>query len=125
MENQPQSLYTRLGGKDAVTATVVKLYEKVLLDEKLQPFFDGVDIVRIRNSQVAFVTMALGGPHNYTGASLRHAHARLVGQGLTDIHFDAVAHHFSDALHELKVPVALIKEALETIESTRNDVLNR
>ncbi len=34
------------------------------------------------NKQIAFMTMAFGGPHNYTGRDLRTAHARLVERGL-------------------------------------------
>lgn len=123
--HEQNSLYVRLGGKEAVTATVIKLYEKILQDERLLHFFDGIDIARLRRSQTAFVSMAFGAPHPYDGAHLRQAHARLVAEGLDDAHFDAVAGHLAQALRELNVTEPLIAEALAIVETTRGDVLNR
>ena len=120
-----ESLYERIGGKSAVQATVAKLYEKILDDDLLAPFFDDVDVDTLRRSQSAFVTMAFGGPTQYTGKSLRDAHAPLVERGLTDQHFDAVATHLKNAMEELEVPIELINEALEVVGGTRDDVLNR
>lgn len=36
--------------------------------------------------QKAFLTMAFGGPNNYSGADMRNAHAHLVAKGLNDSH---------------------------------------
>lgn len=116
-------LYERLGGKDAVTATVIKMYEKILTDDLLMPFFVNVDMARLRASQTAFVTLAFGGPNHYDGQHLRQAHAKL--NGLSDIHFDAVAGHLTAAMRELNVAEPLIAEALAIVETTRADVLNR
>lgn len=118
-----QSVYERIGGENAVKATVVKLYEKILLDELLSPFFENIDISKLRVSQTAFIKMALGGPHNYSGEGLRKAHEGLVTQGLSDEHFNAVAGHLSESMRELNVPDELIKETLATVETTRSDVL--
>lgn len=119
------TLFERIGGKDAVTATVVRLYEKILADETLAPFFEGVDMSALRRSQIAFVTLAFGGFNNYSGKNLRSAHAGLVKQGLNDKHFNAVATHLSNAMKELGVNDDLIKEALSIVETTRNDVLGK
>ena len=120
-----ESLFERIGGEGAVGAAVAKLYQKVLDDKLLAPYFDDIDIERLRRSQSAFVMMAFGGPNNYTGQNLRRAHARLVENGLSDIHFDAVAMHLKAAMEELNVAQELIIEALEIVETTRDDVLNR
>lgn len=47
------SLYARIGGADAVQATVEVFYKKVLGDPLLVPFFSGVDMGRQRAKQVA------------------------------------------------------------------------
>lgn len=120
-----QSLFDRIGGKDAVKATVTKLYGKVLTDPLLSPFFKGTQIEQLKRSQIAFVTMAFGGPHNYTGKNMRDAHAPLVKQGLTDKHFDAVAEHLINSMKELSVHQDLIDEAIGIVATTRNDVLGR
>ena len=78
-----------------------------------------------RSKQKAFLTMAFGGPNNYTGQSLRDGHRHLVDQGLNDSHFDAVMEHLGATLQELGVPANLIKEAAAIALSTRDDVLNR
>ncbi len=119
------SLYERIGGEAAVTATVVKLYEKILSDELLAPFFEDVDVNRLRTSQTIFVTYAFGGPNNYTGKNMRSAHKKAVENGLNDTHFDAVAGHLIASMKELNVPQELIDEAISIVATTRDDVLNR
>ena len=119
------SLFDRIGGTTAVRMAVAKMYDKILSDEELAIFFDDIDVDALRRSQTAFVTMAFGGPDHYDGANLRRAHTRLVEQGLSDRHFDAVAGHLEDAMRELGVAESLITEALAIVESTRKDVLNQ
>lgn len=119
------SLYERLGGEAAVEAAVVRFYELVLLDPSLAPFFGGIEIGKLINKQVAFMTMAFGGPHEYTGQDLRKAHASLVHRGLSDAHFDAVANHLAATLRELGVAEPLVAEVLGVVGPTRNDVLCR
>jgi hemoglobin len=78
-----------------------------------------------RAKQKAFLTMAFGGPKQYTGRDLRTAHGSLVKRGLSDSHFDAVAKHLQATLQELKVPAHLIAQVMAVAGSTRNDVLGR
>ena len=119
------TLYERIGGEDAVKATVLKMYEKILRDDRLAEYFEHVDVDKLRRKQSAFVTMAFGGPHEYEGRDLRTAHAKLVKSGLSDTHFNAVAEHLQSAMLDLNVPQDLIDEALAIVGATRNDVLNR
>lgn len=119
------SLYERIGGEAAVQATVDKLYEKILADRLLSPFFEHIDMKRLRNSQTAFVTFAFGGPNHYSGRGMRNAHAKAVESGLSDAHFDAVAGHLTAAMAELGVSRPLIDEAIAIVATTRDDVLNR
>lgn len=121
----PKSLYDRIGGDAAVTATVIKLYDKILSDDLLAPFFEHTDVHTLRHSQIAFVTHAFGGPQQYNGKSLRAAHTASVARGLTDAHFDRVAKHLKTSMSELGVAPDLIAEAMAIVESTRADVLNR
>ncbi len=118
-------LFERIGGEAAVKATVIKMYDKILDDEELAPFFDNIDVDRLRLSQSAFVTYAFGGPNHYSGKSLRTAHAGAVSHGLNDRHFDLVATHLKSAMQELNVPADLIDEALAIVGSTRQDVLGQ
>ncbi|MBV2111935.1 MAG: chemotaxis protein [Candidatus Thiodiazotropha sp. (ex Ctena orbiculata)] len=126
LENKEKSLFEKLGGKAAVEAAVDKFYEKVLADKRISHFFDGVDMKRQRAKQKAFLTYAFGGAPNYSGASIRKAHEKLVKEkGLNDSHFDAVAENLQKTLKELGVSNNLINEVMTIAASTRDDVLNR
>ena len=100
-------------------------YRKVLADYRINRFFDDSDMEKQAAKQRAFLTMAFGGPNNYTGTDMRTAHAKLVKMGLSSSHFDAVMEHLGATLSELGVPPALIEQVLALAESTRNDVLGK
>ncbi len=119
------SVYEKIGGEAAMNAAVDLFYRKVLADDRINHFFEGVDMERQAAKQKAFLTMALGGPHNYTGKDMREGHKHLVEKGLNDSHFDAVMENLAATLKELGVPDDLIAEAAAIAESTRNDVLNK
>jgi hemoglobin len=121
-----ETLYERIGGEAAVTAAVDVFYDKVMADELTRPFFAGLDMAAQIKKQVAFMTVAFGGPNVYRGRDLRTAHAALVrDKGLNDAHFDAVATHLKATLLELNVPPALVDEALAIVAGTRDQVLSR
>jgi hemoglobin len=146
---EPQSLYEQLGGAPTVDAAVDIFYRKVMADERISHFFDDVDMSRQTAKQKAFLTMAFGGPHHYTGKDMRAAHAHLrsrswksyglvrqlqtqrkhgenqgkLERGLKDSHFDAVLENLRATLVELGVAEHLIAQVNAIAESTRNDVL--
>ncbi len=119
------ALFDRLGGEAAVNAAVDIFYRKVLADDRINRFFDGVDIDKQAAKQKAFLTMAFGGPNNYTGEDMRKGHAHLVERGLNDSHFDAVVENLGATLKELGVADDLIGEVAAIAETTRNDVLGK
>jgi len=120
-----ESVYDKIGGEAAVNAAVDLFYRKVLADDRINGFFEGTDMDKQSAKQKAFLTMALGGPNNYTGEDMRKGHAHLVERGLNDSHFDAVMENLGATLQELGVPDELIGEAAAIAESTRNDVLGK
>ncbi len=120
-----ESLYEQLGGEAAVNAAVDIFYRRVLNDYRINRFFDNVDMEQQAAKQKSFLTMAFGGPNNYTGSDMRQAHAKLVNKGLDDSHFDAVMEHLTGTLEELSVPQDLIDQVAAIAESTREDVLGR
>jgi hemoglobin len=120
-----ESLYDKLGGEAAVNAAVDIFYRKVLADDRINQFFEGVDMENQAAKQKGFLTFAFGGPNNYSGKDMRDGHAHLVQRGLSDEHFDAVMENLGATLKELNVPDELIAECAAIAESTRNDVLGR
>jgi hemoglobin len=117
-----ETLFARLGGEAAIEAAVVRFYDKVMADPTLSPFFAHLDLENQIRKQIAFLTLAFGGPNNYTGRQLRTAHAPL---GLSEQHFDAVANHLKDTLEELGVDPSTIGEVLGVVAGTRKDVLGQ
>lgn len=119
------SLYERIGGQAAVDAAVDLFYRKVLSDDRINQFFDGVDMEQQISKQKGFLTMVFGGPNNYTGKDMRQGHKHLVERGLNDSHVDAVIELLGTTLNELGVSDADIQEVANIANSVRDDVLNR
>jgi hemoglobin len=119
------SLYDELGGAPAVEAAVDIFYRKVLSDDRISHFFDGVDMERQAAKQKGFLTMVFGGPNNYTGKDMRTGHAHLVARGLNDSHVDAVIEDLAATLRELGVGEDRIAQVAVIANSVRDDVLNR
>jgi hemoglobin len=119
------SLYKRLGGAPAIKAAVDVFYGKVLADDRIRHFFDGVDMDRQRAKQRGFLTMVTGGPNAYTGKDMREGHRHLVAKGLNDSHVDAVIEDLGETLRELGVSEEDIAQVAALANSVRDDVLDR
>ena len=119
------TIFEQIGGEAAVDAAVDVFYRKMLADDRVNYFFDGIDMDRQAAKQKAFLTMVMGGPHNYTGRDMRTAHKPLIEKGLNDTHFDVVVQHLGDTLAELSVPADLIGQIAAAAETLREDVLDR
>lgn len=97
-------LYDRVGGDKAMEIAVDLFYRKVLKDEWVGPFFEDVDMERQRLQQKYFLSMAFGGPYQYSKLDLREAHKPLIAKfGMSDEHFDRVAAIFLETLKELNI----------------------
>ncbi|MCA9409145.1 MAG: group 1 truncated hemoglobin [Candidatus Omnitrophica bacterium] len=119
------TLYERLGGQEAVNAAVDIFYRKMMGDERVNYFFDNTDMDKQIAKQKSFLTMAFGGPNNYTGKNMRDAHKPLLEKGLNDTHVDIVIQHLGDTLKELGVNDNDISEVAGIANSVRDDVLSR
>jgi hemoglobin len=119
------SLYDDLGGAPAIEAAVDIFYRKVLSDDRISRFFEGVDMERQAAKQKGFLTMVFGGPNNYTGKDMRTGHAHLLKMGLDDSHVDAVIENLGATLSELGVGPERIAEVAAIANSVRDDVLGR
>ncbi len=116
------SVYEKIGGAAAVDAAVDIFYRKVLGDERINEFFDTVDMEAQHEKQKAFLTMAFGGPNDYSGKDMREAHKHMK---LTEEHFNAVAENLVGTLKDLDVPQEYIDEIVGIALSVKDDVLNK
>lgn len=120
-----QSLYEQLGGAEGIETAVEIFYRKMLTDERVRRFFDGVDMDRQMAKQAAFLTMVTGGPSHYTGRDMQAAHAHLLAQGLNDSHVDCVIEHLGATLRELGAGEEQVKQVAALANSVRDAVLGR
>jgi hemoglobin len=116
------TIYERLGGMVSIDVAVDQFYERVVGDPELAPFFDRVDLRRVRAHQKAFLAMALGRPLRYEGAGLAAAHRHIA---IDDHHVDLVAGHLAAVLAGLGVSPALIDEVVAAVDGLRDEVLGR
>jgi hemoglobin len=100
------TVYDQIGGKDAVSAAVDSLYDRLLADPELAPRFEDTDMTRQKAHMRAFMASALGGHEIYRGRDMQAAHARL---RITAREFDRVVDHLVATLVSLSVPISLIE----------------
>jgi hemoglobin len=109
---EPNTIYHRIGGHEALEVVVDDFYVRVLADGQLAGFFTGTNMNRLKGKQVEFFAAALGGPEPYTGAPMKQVHQ---GRGITMHHFSLVAGHLAEALAAAGVSSATVTEILSAI----------
>jgi hemoglobin len=112
--------YDAIGGGPAVSAVVNDFYVRVLGDPQLAPYFEGVDMARLKRHQVLLVTQVLGGPDGYGGRPLDEAHE---GLGIDHDDFAAVAGHLTGAMSDAGVPEDIVMRAIAVVASTEPDIV--
>jgi hemoglobin len=115
------TIYQRIGGEAAVNTAVDRFYERVLADPTLNHFFTGVSMSRLKAHQFAFLSQALGGPKQYSGASMRDAHSKLA---IEQRHFDSVASHLVETLRELGLPEDIVSKIAAIVIPLSGQIVN-
>jgi hemoglobin len=120
-EKRKETLSDRLGGVDALKAAVSGLYNKILDDSDLSPFFEEVNVTALKLHQIEFLKVAFGQiPDELDVADLMmQKHARLFVMGLNETHFDKVAQHLVATLLDLGVDASLVDEAVAIVGPLR------
>lgn len=72
-----RSLYEKYGGFAAVSRIVMQLYERILDDDELGPFFDDVEMPKLIDHQTKFVASLMGGRASFTDTHIAGAHRGL------------------------------------------------
>jgi hemoglobin len=111
-EEFKKTLLSRLGGEGALETALEKLYDSVITDKELIPFFDKVDMHVLKAHQHRFMTVAFTQiPKDFDAkAFIIERHYRLFEKGITEEHFDLVVKHLETALQSCLVDVAVIEE---------------
>jgi hemoglobin len=114
------SLFERVGGAEVVYRLVAAMYDGVLADPELQPFFQNVQLERLRKMQFEFIASALDGPVGYSGAELQAVHA---GRGITAHHFARFVGHLASAMEREQIDPAVIDQMLGRMAMLRDRIV--
>lgn len=115
-----QSLFEKYGGFAKVSRIVLALYNKIIEDDDIGPFFDDVDMSRIVDHQTKFVSSLLGGPASFSDDQIERMHNHL---SITADHFDKLKVILSATLAEHGMEPADIETVVEAFDQRRNLVV--
>ena len=119
-QDEPQSLYERVGGEEAIAEMVVDFYIKVLADPELRPFFKQAPNERLHTMQREFFSAALGGPINYTGRPLHSVHA---GRGIKPVHMKRFVNHMFETLDRFDLTEKERSDAIARINTYADEIM--
>jgi hemoglobin len=115
-----QSLYDRLGGKDAIVAVIDAFVARAAADRRINGKFARTDVPRLKAMLVEQVCAATGGPETYTGRGMRETHD---GMGVTAGEFDALVADLVATLNEFKVPAPEQQQLVGILGPLRDDIV--
>jgi hemoglobin len=122
---EKKTLYTRLGGYDAIAAVTDDFVGRLVADKKLSRFFVGHSedsLKKIRMHVINQLCEAAGGPCNYTGRDMKASHK---GLGITGEEWDISAKHLVDTLNKFKVGKTEQDELLAVVTSLKKDIVDK
>src|SRR5215831_15054163 len=117
---QAQSLYDRLGGKDAIKAVVDEFVGIVAADPRINKKFAKTDINRLKFELVEQICQVTGGPCKYTGRDMKTAHKNM---GVTEGEFGALVEDLVKALDKLNVKDKEKNELLGKLGPMKSDIV--
>lgn len=116
-----QSMFDKYGGFSVVSKIVLDLYERLLDDDDLGPFFDDVEFSKIVDHQTKFVSSVMGGPASYTDTQIQKLHSHLPISGA---HFARLSEILMQVLTDHGVDDADAQEIVGAFAQRRNLVVN-
>jgi hemoglobin len=115
------TIFAALGGPDRLAAAVDRLYDRLVADPVVAPYFDRVALPRLKAHLRTFLAAALGGPQLYRGRDMRVAHAQL---GVTAEAWNRTVDHLAGVLADLGVDSALAGEVLALLAPLRDQIVS-
>ncbi len=118
------SLYSRLGGYDAIAAVVDDLLPRLRDDTRLRRFWTSPRSIDTNNRErqltVDFISAAAGGPTFYLGRYMKTAHK---GMGIDQEDYAAFKRHLADTLEKFGVPARERNDVMAFISSLENEIV--
>lgn len=117
-----QSLYERLGGKDAIIAVVDDFVVRVAADARINGFFAHANLPRLKQMLVDQICQASGGPCTYAGRDMKSAHA---GMEISTADFDALVGDLAESLDKFKVREREKSELLGALAPLKKEIVEK
>jgi hemoglobin len=120
-----QTLYSRLGGYDALAVVTKDFIGRLATDPALGKFFVGLNDTskaRVEAHVIDFLCVATGGPCIYAGQDMKTAHT---GLHITGADWNASAAHLTETLNKFKVPQKEQDEVMAAIVGLKGDIVGR
>lgn len=110
----------RLGGPEGISRIVFALCDRILVSEKLEPFFKAVNMRRLIEHQTKFICSVVGGSASHTDEELRAAHVDL---GIDTDAFREMLSHLQATLKECGIAAADIDTVVMEMEKRRDQII--
>ncbi len=120
-----QTLYEKLGGKQAIDAVVEDLTNRMMKDRQLKRFCSNMseDQIKARRALVAaFICKATGGPCEYKGRDMKQAHQNL---GITEKDWNRFVELTKQSLDKFNVPADVQKEFLGAVAGLKDQIVSK
>jgi len=120
-----KTLYTRLGGYDAIAAVADNLLPRLMSDKRLGRFWANRAEDSIRREKqllINFLCYSSGGPMLYTGRDMKTSHN---GMGVNEDDWTVFLGHVNATLDQFQVPAAEKAAVIGFVQSPKADVVER
>jgi hemoglobin len=126
-EKGNQSLYDRLGGKEAIQKVVDNFVARVGNDKRINHFFaatvaDEARLTGFKAHMVEQICQATGGPCTYKGKDMKSTHS---GMAIHGKDFDALVENLTAALNEMKVPKKDQAKLISVLKPMKKDIVEK
>jgi hemoglobin len=120
-----ESLYSRLGGYDAIAAVANDLLPRLRSDPQLGRFWNNRaedSIMREKQLLIDFLCANAGGPMYYRGRDMQLSHR---GMGVSERDWNVFLGHAAATLAKFNVPEAEQREVIAFVQSLKNDIVEQ
>jgi hemoglobin len=123
----PKTLYERLGGQPAIQAVANNLVDRILTDNRVNPWFKHAagspeNTAAYKAKLAEFLCQSTAGPCHYTGVDMSAAHH---GRAVTAAAFDAVVEDLVAVLDQLKVAPQEKKDVLALLGPLKTVIVQK
>lgn len=126
MNTPNEKLWDALGGEKVLSKVVDRFVDLVTANPEVNYTRDGRyhlndHILKAsKKAALEFISAATGGPHAYSGKSIREIHK---GMRISNQEFDAAIANFQQALVENGVSPELVQTAVAMVKATRSHIV--